>query len=152
LKSVEILSPEANLISSHRTKTTSFRRYGIAEADTARDFLLKTGLKSEFGSVDPDLSVTKSNRAYAVSSDTPPEAYIFLGGAGAEIRRSRLWSLKSVLDVLRVLRVPAARPGTRHFRAEHVAGKARSGGPPARRPGPEGPSTFKALQARPPGF
>ena len=43
---------------------------------------------------------------------------------GAEIRRSRLWSLKSVLDVLRV---PAARPGTRHFRAEHVAGKARSG-------------------------
>ena len=43
---------------------------------------------------------------------------------GAEIRRSRLWSLKSVLDVLRV---PAARPGTRYFRAEHVAGKARSG-------------------------
>ena len=36
---------------------------------------------------------------------------------GAETRRSRLWSLKSVLDVLRV---PAARPGTRHFRAEHV--------------------------------
>jgi hypothetical protein len=43
---------------------------------------------------------------------------------GAEIRRSRLWSLKSVLDALRV---HAARPGTRHFRAEHVAGKARSG-------------------------
>jgi hypothetical protein len=39
--------------------------------------------------------------------------------------RSRLRSLKSVLDVLRV---PAARPRTRHFRAEHVAGKARSGG------------------------
>jgi hypothetical protein len=38
---------------------------------------------------------------------------------GAEIRRSRLRSLKSVLDVLRV---PAARPRTRHFRAEHVAG------------------------------
>jgi hypothetical protein len=44
---------------------------------------------------------------------------------GAEIRRSRLRSLKSVLDVLRV---PAARPRTRHFRAEHEAGKARSGG------------------------
>jgi hypothetical protein len=44
---------------------------------------------------------------------------------GAEIRRSRLRSLKSVLDVLRV---PAARPRTWHFRAEHVAGKARSGG------------------------
>jgi hypothetical protein len=26
------------------------------------------------------------------------------------------------------LRAPAARPGTRHFRAEHVAGRARSGG------------------------
>jgi hypothetical protein len=48
---------------------------------------------------------------------------MFLGGA--EIRRSRLWSLKSVLDALRV---PAARPGTRHFCAEHVAGKARSRG------------------------
>jgi hypothetical protein len=47
----------------------------------------------------------------------------FFGG-GAEIMRSRLWSLKSVLDVLRV---SAARPGTRHFRAQHVAGKARSG-------------------------
>ena len=69
LKSVEILSPEANLSSSHRTKTTSFRRWAIAEADGPRDFLLKTGLKSEFGSVEPDLSVTKSNRAYAVSSD-----------------------------------------------------------------------------------
>jgi hypothetical protein len=34
-------------------------------------------------------------------------------------------SLKSVLDALRV---PAARPRTRHFRAEHVAGKTRSGG------------------------
>jgi hypothetical protein len=34
-----------------------------------RDFLLKTGLKSEFGSVEPDLSVAKSNWAYAVSSD-----------------------------------------------------------------------------------
>jgi hypothetical protein len=61
------------------------------------------------------------------------------------IRKSRLWSLKSVLDVLRV---PAARPGTRHFRAEHVAGKARSEGPP----GPEGPSRpFKPPRAsRPP--
>jgi hypothetical protein len=43
---------------------------------------------------------------------------------GAEIRRSRLWSLESVLDVLRV---SAARPRTRHFRAQYVAGKARSG-------------------------
>jgi hypothetical protein len=34
---------------------------------------------------------------------------------GAERRRIHLWSLKSVLDVLRV---PAARPGARHFRAE----------------------------------
>jgi hypothetical protein len=50
------------------------------------------------------------------------------------IRRSRLWSLKSVLGVLRV---PAARPGTRHFRAEHVAGRARSGGAPWRQPPPE---------------
>jgi hypothetical protein len=33
LSSVEILSPEANLSSSHKTKTTSFRRWGIAEAD-----------------------------------------------------------------------------------------------------------------------
>jgi hypothetical protein len=62
----------------------------------------------------------------------PPEAKLrrtagglHLFGGGAEMRRSRLWSLKSVLDALRV---PAARPGTRHFRAEHVAGKARSGG------------------------
>jgi hypothetical protein len=61
------------LTSSHETKTTSFRRYGIAEAYTARDFLLKTGLKSEFGSVEPEQGVTKSNRAYAVSSDTKKE-------------------------------------------------------------------------------
>ena len=71
LSSVEILSPEANLSSSHRTKTTSFRRWAIAEADGPRGFLLKTGLKSEFGSVEPDLSVAKSNWAYAVSSDMP---------------------------------------------------------------------------------
>jgi hypothetical protein len=63
------LSPEANLSSSHKTKTTSFRRCGIAEAGVARDFLLKTGLKSEFGSVEPDLSAAKSNWAYAVCSD-----------------------------------------------------------------------------------
>ena len=49
LKSVEILSPEPNLSSSHKTKTILFRRWGIAEADEARDFLLKTGLKSDFG-------------------------------------------------------------------------------------------------------
>ena len=70
LSSVEILSPEANLSSSQKTKTTSFRRWAIAEADGPRDFLLKTGLKSEFGSVEPDLSVAKSNWAYAVSSDS----------------------------------------------------------------------------------
>jgi hypothetical protein len=69
LSSVEILIPEANLSSSHKTKTTSFRRYGIAEAHTARDFLLKTGLKSDFGPVEPEQGVTKSNWAYAVSSD-----------------------------------------------------------------------------------
>jgi hypothetical protein len=69
LNSVEILSPEANLSSSHTTKTTSFRRYGIAEAYTARDFLLKTGLKSEFGSVEPEQGVAKSNWLYAVPSD-----------------------------------------------------------------------------------
>jgi hypothetical protein len=33
------------------------------------DFLLKTGLKSDFGPVEPNLSATKSNWAYAVSSD-----------------------------------------------------------------------------------
>ena len=71
LSSVEILSPEANLSSSHKTKTTSFRRWGIAEADEARNFLLKTGLKSEFGSVEPEQGVAKSNWRYAVSSDTP---------------------------------------------------------------------------------
>jgi hypothetical protein len=48
LESVEILSPEANLSSSHKTKTISFRRCALAEADAHRDFLLKTGLKSEF--------------------------------------------------------------------------------------------------------
>jgi hypothetical protein len=69
LSSVEILIPEANLSSSHKTKTTSFHRYGIAEAYTARDFLLKTGLKSNFGPVEPKQGVTKSNWAYAVSSD-----------------------------------------------------------------------------------
>jgi hypothetical protein len=70
LKSVEILSPEANLSSSHTTKSTSFRRCGIAEADAARDFLLKTGLKSEFGSVEPEQGVAKSNWLYAVPSGT----------------------------------------------------------------------------------
>ena len=64
-----MLSPEANLSSSQKTKTTSFRRCAIAEAGVPRDFLLKTGLKSEFGSVEPDLSVAKSNWAYVVSSD-----------------------------------------------------------------------------------
>jgi hypothetical protein len=35
-----------------------------------RDFLLKTGLKSEFGSVEPEQGVAKSNWRYAVSSDS----------------------------------------------------------------------------------
>ena len=69
LSSVEILSPEANLSSSHKTKTTSFRRCALAEADALRDFLLKTGLKSEFGPVEPEQGVAKSNWTYAVSSD-----------------------------------------------------------------------------------
>jgi hypothetical protein len=66
---VEILSPEANLNSSHKTNTTSFRRCAIAEANAPRDFLLKTGLKSDFGPVEPEQGVAKSSRAYAVSSD-----------------------------------------------------------------------------------
>jgi hypothetical protein len=70
LSFVEILSPEANLSSSHTTKTTLFPRCALAEADAHRDFLLKTGLKSDVGPVEPDLSVTKSNWAYAVSSDS----------------------------------------------------------------------------------
>ena len=74
MSSFNILSPEANLSSSHKTKTTSFRRWAIAEADEPRDFLLKTGLKSEFGSVEPEQGVAKSNRAYAVSSDICPNA------------------------------------------------------------------------------
>ena len=76
---VDILSPEANLSSSHITKTTSFRRYAIAEADTPRDFLLKTGLKSEFGSVEPEQGVTKSNWAYAVCSDTTEQPESMVG-------------------------------------------------------------------------
>jgi hypothetical protein len=64
-----VLSPEANLMSSHKTKTTSFRRWAVAGADEHRDFLLKTGLNFDFGPVEPDHSVTKSNRVYAVSSD-----------------------------------------------------------------------------------
>jgi hypothetical protein len=70
LKSVEILSPEANLSASHKTKTTSFRRCALAEADEPRDFLLKTGIKSEFGSVEPEQGVAKSKWRYAVCSDT----------------------------------------------------------------------------------
>jgi hypothetical protein len=76
-----------------------------------------------FGLLGPVPCLRDHTPAQPAPQGRPPEA---------EIRRSRLWSLKSVLDVLRV---PAARPGTRHFRAEHVAGKARSGGPP----GLEGP-------------
>jgi hypothetical protein len=62
--------PEANLSSSHKTKTTSFRRWGVVEADEARDFLLKTGIKSDFGPVKPEQSVAKLNQAYAVPSHT----------------------------------------------------------------------------------
>jgi hypothetical protein len=68
LSSVEILSPEGNFSSSHTTKTTSFRRCGIAEAGVARDFLPKTGLESDVGPVEPEQGAAKSNRAYAVSS------------------------------------------------------------------------------------
>jgi hypothetical protein len=75
LSSVEILSPEANLSSSQKTKTTSFLRCASPEADVHPDFLLKTGLKNDFGSVEPKISVTKSNWAYAVSSDTAAESY-----------------------------------------------------------------------------
>jgi hypothetical protein len=49
LNSVGILSPEANLMSSHPTKTTLFRRWAHAEADGPRNFLLKTGLKIDSG-------------------------------------------------------------------------------------------------------
>jgi hypothetical protein len=69
LSFVEILSPEANFSASHKTKTTSFRRCAIAEAGVPRDFLLKTGLKSEFGSVEPEQGAAKSNWRYAVCSD-----------------------------------------------------------------------------------
>jgi hypothetical protein len=70
LSSVEILIPEASLISSHTTKIALFPRCALAEADAHRDHLLKTGLKSDFGPVEPEQGVAKSNRAYAVSSDT----------------------------------------------------------------------------------
>jgi hypothetical protein len=91
LSSVDILIPEANLSSSHTTKTTSFRRYGIAEAYTARDFLLKTGLKSEFGSVEPKISVAKSNRAYAVSSDITRMCLFRVRGGDGEMFFLDLW-------------------------------------------------------------
>jgi hypothetical protein len=39
-----------------------------AEAGVFRDFLLKTGLKSDFGPVEPEQGVAKSNWAYTVSS------------------------------------------------------------------------------------
>jgi hypothetical protein len=60
------------LSSSHKTKTALFRRWALAKADETRDFLHKNGLKTDFGPVEPDLSVTKSNWAcaYAVSSNS----------------------------------------------------------------------------------
>jgi hypothetical protein len=68
LSSVETLSPEANA-SPSLIKQKLFRF--VVEA---RDFLLKAGLKSDFASVEseqgPGQGVAKSNRAYAVSSDT----------------------------------------------------------------------------------
>jgi hypothetical protein len=64
------LIPEANLSSSHKTKSTSFRRWALAEADEPRDFLLKTGLKSDFGPAEPEPSIAKSNWRYAVCSDS----------------------------------------------------------------------------------
>jgi hypothetical protein len=62
-------------MSSHTTKTTSFRRCALAEPDAHRDFLLKTGLKRDFDPVEPDQSVAKSNWRYAVSSDRPILCY-----------------------------------------------------------------------------
>jgi hypothetical protein len=64
------MSPDANVITSHKTKTTSFRRWDLAEADGLRDFLLETGLKSDVGPVEPEQSAAKANPAYAVSSDS----------------------------------------------------------------------------------
>jgi hypothetical protein len=61
----------------------------------------------------------QGRRRPEASSAGPPEAYIFL--RGAEIRMSRLWSLKSVLDALRV---HAAQYKTRPSQAEHAAGRA----------------------------
>jgi hypothetical protein len=86
LSSVDILSPTANLSSSHKTKATLFRRCALAEADVHPDFLLKTGLKSDFGSVEPEQGVAKSNRAYAVSSDsTQAHRSCLLVGASAPL-------------------------------------------------------------------
>jgi hypothetical protein len=62
VSSVETLSPEANLSSSHTTKTTSFRRCVIAEAGVPRDFLLKTGLKSNFEHGSPQRSALLFSR------------------------------------------------------------------------------------------
>jgi hypothetical protein len=70
---VPIPEAEANLISSHKTTATSFRRCAPAEPGVLRDFLLKTGLKSELGSVEPEISATKSNRVDAVPSDSESE-------------------------------------------------------------------------------
>jgi hypothetical protein len=50
----------------HKTKTTSFRRCTIAEASVPRDFLLKTGLKSEFGSVESKVNRTGVMRYAAI--------------------------------------------------------------------------------------
>jgi hypothetical protein len=59
-------------------------------------------------------------RPPAASSAGPPEAFIFLGGSWdkEELPVVTVQSLKSVLDALRV---PAARSGTPHSRAEHVS-------------------------------
>jgi hypothetical protein len=57
------------MMSSHKIQTTSFRLWALAEADEHRAGEFKTGLKSKFGPVEPEQGVTKSNWAYAVSSD-----------------------------------------------------------------------------------
>jgi hypothetical protein len=54
-------------MSSHKTKTTSFRRWALAEAIEHRDFLLKTGLKSDFGPVEPDQSVSRTVPSHSIA-------------------------------------------------------------------------------------
>jgi hypothetical protein len=69
----------------------------------------------------------------------------FFGG-GAEIRRSRLWSLKLALDALRV---HAAQYKTRPSQAEHVAGRAGPAeGGQGRQPAPGEPQGPRGWNSR----